>query len=154
MFSPSTAPRWKMAINNRRRPDVAAAVRARNDGAKPSDSIVMAPDFRNMRREVMALISLATLEVWTTDFFRSLRRQLLRDVHARHERARRHPRFRGVVVAGRRLTLVRRHPKLLQRLQQPLRLTDVAARGAYTADDELERRFDFDAAILRGEELG
>jgi hypothetical protein len=47
-----------------------------------------------------------------------LRRQLLRDIHPRDERARRHPRFRRVVVAGGRLTHVWRHAELLQRAQQ------------------------------------
>ena len=34
MLSPSTAPRWKMAMSSLRRVPAASAVRARNDGAQ------------------------------------------------------------------------------------------------------------------------
>src|SRR3954449_1874736 len=50
MFRPSTAPRWKMAISSLRRVLAAAAARPRNDGANPSDSIAIAPDFRKTLR--------------------------------------------------------------------------------------------------------
>src|SRR5258705_7707362 len=40
-----------------RRAVTAAAARPRNDGAKPSESIAIAPDLRKMRREVMGFIT-------------------------------------------------------------------------------------------------
>src|SRR5687767_9155559 len=153
MLRPSTAPRWKIAMSSRRRPVAASAVRARNDGAKPSDSIVIAPDFRKMRREVMASLPSTTLEFRATDLRGALRRQLLRDVHARDQRAGRHPRFRGVVIAGWRLALIGPHAELLQRLQQLTWLAHLTARRADTADDELERRLDLHAPVFRGVEL-
>ena len=93
MLRPSTAPRWKIATRRRRRPAAAAAARARNDGAKPSDSMAIAPDFRKMRRMSWLHPGLATrlpcrLEFRAADLRRALRpRQLLRDVHARDQRA-------------------------------------------------------------------
>src|SRR4030095_9853382 len=53
MLRPSTAPRWKIAISSFCRDAVAAAVRARNDGANPIVTIAIAPDFRKIRREVI-----------------------------------------------------------------------------------------------------
>jgi len=55
MLRPSTAPRWKIAINSLRRAPTAAAARPRNDGAKPSDSIAIAPDFKKTLRFMMTL---------------------------------------------------------------------------------------------------
>src|SRR5258707_743936 len=40
-----------------RRAVTAAAARPRNDGAKPSESIAIAPDLRKMRREVIGFIT-------------------------------------------------------------------------------------------------
>src|SRR4051812_38255674 len=56
MLRPSTAPRWKMAISSRLRAVAASAARARNAGAKPSDTIAIAPDLMKRRRVVMAYL--------------------------------------------------------------------------------------------------
>src|SRR4030095_3110821 len=111
MFKPSMAPRWKIAMIRRRRLVAAAAVRARNPGAKPSDSIAMAPDFRKMRREVIAL---SPLEVGGGDEGGGGAGQLRGQIDARDERARAHPRVGGVVVAGGGLTHVERHAEILE----------------------------------------
>src|SRR5262245_4778440 len=111
MFRPSTAPRWKTAIRSRLRAVAPSATRARNDGAKPSDTIAIAPDFTKMRREIMAL---SLLEFRPANLCGSLRAcDLLRHVHAGHERAGGDPRVRGVVVPGGRLAHVRCHAQLL-----------------------------------------
>src|SRR5688572_32761910 len=107
MLRPSTAPRWKIATSSRFRASAASAARARNEGAKPSDSIAIPPDFTKMRLESM-VCSLPFLECRAADG-RGLRAgHLLRDIHARHERPGGDPCLRLVVVPGRRLAHVRR----------------------------------------------
>ncbi len=81
---------------------------------------------------------------------RGCRRDLLRDVHARDERAGRDPRVRRVVVAGRRLAHVERHAELLQRLHAAARVASRRAPVvAHGADDEFERRLDLRVAAQR-----
>src|SRR5688500_1222594 len=64
MFSPSTAPRWKIAIRTLRRPPAAFAsrpitTRSRNDGAEsdmPKLAIAILPDFRKTLRFITSLL--------------------------------------------------------------------------------------------------
>ena len=54
MFSPSTAPRWKIVTSTFRRGARFGTARARNCGAKPRLTSASLPFFRKMRLEIMA----------------------------------------------------------------------------------------------------
>src|SRR5512144_735333 len=145
MFKPSTAPRWKIAIRSLRRDPTAAAARPRNDGAKPSDSMAIAPDFRNTLRFIWASKS-ETLKfrrskpqreiVWRRigrqrDSRHVSRRDARREVHAADEAAGRDPRVGRVVVAGWWLAHVQRLAHLLQRLHQRPCIADRRSSSAH-----------------------
>ena len=76
-----------------------------------------------------------------------------REVHAIEQRAGIDPRVCGHRVPGRRLAAVERHPELLHRLHQRLRVHDGRARSSNGRDDELERGLHLGAIRLSREEL-
>src|SRR6476469_10060048 len=86
MFSPSTAPRWKIVTSTLRTASAAAAVRARNAGANPRLTSARPPFLRKMRREYIG--DLPFLELGRAQHQRDRLRCLLRLRYRRHRRLR------------------------------------------------------------------
>src|ERR1700730_4105590 len=81
-FSPSTAPRWKMATRiflRRSEPSAAYTERDSHVGRAPTPNIASAEPFRKTRREVIE--NLPSLKIRRADHFSGLRRRCL---HTRH----------------------------------------------------------------------